>query len=105
MTQAILELGDQIISGTIMCVALVSPRQQVELFADVFLSLNKKYPAEFVVWMKVLQLPEFPSADINPDHKKAFMDAVIKERVNKRLIQEQIRGLAAKSRKLEHWMN
>lgn len=78
MTQAILDLGEQIISGTIMCVAVISPRQQVELFADVFLSLNKKYPAEFVMWMKVLQLPEFPTPEVNPQHKKTFMDAVIK---------------------------
>lgn len=78
MTQAILELGEQIVSGTIMCVAVISPRQQVELFADIFLSLNKKYPAEFVVWMKVLQLPEFPTPEISPEVKKVFMDAVIK---------------------------
>lgn len=28
-----------------------------------------------------------------------------RERVNKRLIQEQIRGFAAKSRNLEHWVH
>lgn len=78
MTQAILDLGEQIIRGTVTCVALIAPRQQVELFADVFLSLNKKYPAEFVMWMKVLQMPDFPAAEISPEHKKAFMDAVIK---------------------------
>lgn len=78
MTQAILAMGEQIVRGIVTCVAVISPRQQVELFADVFLSLNKKYPAEFVMWMKVLQLPEFPTPEISPEHKKVFMDAMIK---------------------------
>lgn len=78
MTQTILELGERVVSASVMCVAVIAPRQQVELFADIFLAFNKKYPAEFVMWMKVLQLPEFPTPETNPAHKKAFMDAVIK---------------------------
>lgn len=78
MTQATLDQGERIVSASVMCVSVVSPRQQVELFADIFLAFNKKYPAEFVMWMKVLQVPEFPTPEINQAHKKAFMDAVIK---------------------------
>lgn len=78
MTQAILDQGERIVSASCMCVSVVSPRQQVELFADVFLAMNKKYPAEFVMWMKVLQLPDFPTPEIDQTHKKTFMEAVIK---------------------------
>lgn len=78
MTQTILELGERVVSASVMCVAVIAPRQQVELFADIFLAFNKKYPAEFVMWMKVLQLSDFPTTEIDQAHKKAFMDAVIK---------------------------
>lgn len=78
MTRTILDHGDRIINTMVMCVAVVAPRTQVELFADPFLAMNKKYPAEFVVWMKVLQVADYPTPDVTPANKKAFMDALIK---------------------------
>lgn len=78
MTRAVLDQGDRIISIMVTCVAIVAPRTQVELFADVFLAVNKKYPAEFVVWMKVLQVADYPTPEVSPANKKVFMDALIK---------------------------
>lgn len=78
MTSIVLENGDQLINTTIMCIASLTPRAQVEIFGDIFLSINKKYPSEFIAWLKILQMPNYPSTLVSEADKNAFMNALIK---------------------------
>lgn len=77
-TTAVLNNGEELIQTTLMCIAVYTPRTHVELFADVFLALNKKYPAELVAWLKVLEVNEFPTATISIMEKRRFMTSIIR---------------------------
>lgn len=92
--------GENIICTALMCIAATTPRFLVEHFADLFLSINKKYPQELIVWLQIFQRAEFPSNTISPEEKSQFVKNVIKEKVNKRLLQSHIREFAVRSRGL-----
>lgn len=118
MTQTIYERGESIIKTSVLCVGFVTPRQQVDKFADIFLSINKKYPAELATWIKVLATPMFPTELVDENDKSKFMQQVIRwvrlfgfwakllnisisrEKTNKRLLQTHLNEFATKSRGL-----
>lgn len=100
MTQAVLDAGENIIRTVIMCVGCVTPRSQVDKFADVFLAVNKKYPQELVAWMKVMHTTNFPTPLVNETEKSAFVSQIIREKVNKRLIQKHLNDFAVIARGL-----
>lgn len=78
MTNTILFKGEEIIKTVIFCIAGITPRVNVDVFGDVFIALNSKYPSEFVVWMKCLETPGFPTAYIANEEKLNFMKLIIK---------------------------
>lgn len=78
MTSTILEKGEDIIRTTLLCIAGFTPRPNVDVFGEVFISLNSKYPLEFVAWMKMLEIPNFPTHFISAEDKSIFMKSVIK---------------------------
>ncbi|EDW13739.1 importin-13 [Drosophila mojavensis] len=101
MTEVMLASGEQIIQTAMICVGYMTPRQQVEKFADVFLSINKKYPAEMAVWLKnVMSVPNFPTELISEAEKQRYVSLIIKIKVNKRLLQQHLGELAVKTRGL-----
>jgi hypothetical protein len=78
MTNTVLVKGEDIIKTSLLCIAGAIPRVNVDVFGDVFIALNTKYPSEFIVWMKILETPNFPTAYINPDEKTNFMKSIIR---------------------------
>lgn len=78
MTNAILEKGEEIIKTILLCVAGFTPRNNIDVFADIFIALNSKYPSEFVVWMKLLETPNFPTPYIHENDKLNFMRGIIR---------------------------
>lgn len=78
MTNMILMKGEEIIRTVLLCIAGITPRVNVDVFGDVFIALNVKYPAEFIVWMKILEIPSFPSNYIGHEEKIMFMKNIIK---------------------------
>ncbi|XP_065354856.1 importin-13 [Calliphora vicina] len=101
MTQAVLAAGEEILRTAIVCVACVTPRQQVEKFADIFLAINKKYPAEMSVWLKnIIHVTNFPTPLVDDSEKSKFVTQVIREKVNKRLLQQHLTEFAIKARGL-----
>lgn len=77
-TNAILKNGEELIQTTLLSIAVYSQRAHVEVFADIFVALNKKYPAELIAWLKVLEINEFPTAAISAAEKDRFMKAIIR---------------------------
>lgn len=61
-----------------MCIAVYSQRTHVDTFADIFVALNKKYPAEMIAWLKVLEVNEFPTNTVTAAEKDRFMKAIIR---------------------------
>lgn len=78
MTTTVHGKGEEIIRTTLLCIGCVTQRTQVDNFADIFVAMNKKYPAELIVWMKILELPQFPSNLVNNQEKESFMKSVIR---------------------------
>lgn len=66
------------VQTTLLCIAVYSQRTQIDVFADVFVALNKKYPAELIAWLKVLEVNEFPTPAISAVEKNHFMKAIIR---------------------------
>lgn len=78
MTSAVLKKGEEVIQTVLLCIGIYTLRNNVELFADIFVAFNKKYPAELVTWMKVLEVPNYPTACVTPPQKETFMKSIIK---------------------------
>lgn len=79
MTQAVLNAGEEIVRTAVLCVGCVAPRQQVEKFADIFIAINKKYPAELVAWLKlVMHVPNFPTQLVDEAEKSKFVTLIIR---------------------------
>lgn len=78
MTAAVLEKGDDIIRNTLNCIGVLTPRTQVDIFGDIFIAFNKKYPAELVVWIKILELDSFPTPQVSQQDKEQFMKSIIR---------------------------
>lgn len=77
-TNAILKNGEELIQTTLMCIAVYSQRTHVDVFADIFVALNKKYPAEMITWLKCLEVNEFPTNTVSAAEKERFMKAIIR---------------------------
>lgn len=78
MTLAVIKKGEEVIHTTLLCIGVYTLRNHVELFADIFVGFNKKYPAELVAWLKLLEVPDFPSAYVSAQDKELFMKAVLR---------------------------
>ncbi|XP_037040753.1 importin-13 [Bradysia coprophila] len=94
----VLQKGSDILRTVIMCIGAITPRTHVDTFASIFVALNKNFPSEYIVWMQVLEIPQYPTNLISDKEKEHFAKALIKERVNKRLVQTHIRVFAAQCR-------
>lgn len=77
-TNAILKHGEELVQTTLLCIAVYAQRTHVEVFADIFVALNKKYPAELIAWLKVLEVNEFPTPTISAIEKERFMKSIIR---------------------------
>lgn len=78
ITAAILGKGEDIIQTTILCIAIYTLRTHVEIFAEIFVALNKKYPAELISWLKMLEIPNFPTTTVSAEDKEYFMKSIIR---------------------------
>ena len=78
MTNTILMRGEEIIRTVLLCIAGITPRVNVDVFGDVLIAMNAKYPSEFIVWMKILETPSFPTTYIGHEEKVTFMKNIIK---------------------------
>ncbi|KAJ6635779.1 Importin-13 [Pseudolycoriella hygida] len=94
----VLHKGADIVREVIMCIGVITPRTHVDTFASIFVALNKNFPSEYIVWLQVLQTPQYPTHLISDKEKEFFAKSLIKERVNKRLVQSHIRLFAAQCR-------
>ncbi|XP_053693724.1 importin-13 [Sabethes cyaneus] len=103
MMNAVAAQGENLLRTTFLCIGGYTPRAQVDVFADIFLALNYKYPSDFARWIKVLEKPNFPTFFVGAPDKEQFMKKVIKEKVNRRLVQEHVRKFAAMCRNAVEW--
>lgn len=78
ITAAILSRGEEIIQTTLLCIAIYTLRTHVDVFADIFVAFNKKYPAELILWLKMLDVPHFPTTTVSAEDKDLFMKAIIR---------------------------
>lgn len=78
MTATVLEKGEELIKTTLLCIGVLTPRTQVDIYGDIFIAINKKYPSELIIWMKILETPQFPTNLISEQEKEQFMKNVIR---------------------------
>lgn len=78
LTNSVLKKGEEIIQATLLCIGIYTLQTHVDVYADIFLSLNKKYPAELVAWMKVLEVTDFPTTCVTNQEKEQFMKHILK---------------------------
>lgn len=78
LRSAVLKKGEEIIHTTLLCIGVYTMRNHVDYFADIFVALNKKYPAELVAWLKLLEVPDFPTVYVSAQDKDAFAKAIVR---------------------------
>uniref|UniRef100_A0A1B6C273 Importin-13 n=1 Tax=Clastoptera arizonana TaxID=38151 RepID=A0A1B6C273_9HEMI len=85
--------GEELVHKMLRCIGGESPRGNVETFAELLLTLNKKYCDNLSRWLQLqLSVEGFPSPKATPDNKQHFIKLVLRERANKRKLQETIRN-------------
>lgn len=103
MMNAVVAQGENLLSNTFLCLGGYTPRANVDVFADIFLALNHKYPSDFIRWIKMLEKPNFPTLFVSQVDKELFIKKVLKEKVNRRLVQEHVRKFSALCRNAVEW--
>lgn len=78
MMNSLLKKGEEIIHATLLCIGVYSLQTHVDVYADIFVSFNKKYPAELIAWMKILEVSEFPTSCVTNEDKEKFMKLVLR---------------------------
>ena len=78
LTASVLLKGAEIIKVTLMNIGFRTPRTHIEIYGDIFIAFNKKYPAELVTWMKILEVQKFPTQIISANEKEQFAKLIIK---------------------------
>lgn len=74
----VIQKGPDILRTVIMCIGAITPRTHVDTFASIFVALNKNFPAEYIIWMQVLEMPQYPTHLISDKEKEHFAKALIK---------------------------
>ncbi|XP_055593351.1 importin-13 [Uranotaenia lowii] len=103
MMNSVVGQAENILRTTFLCLGGYTPRAHVDVFADILLSLNCKYPSDFPRWIRILEKPNFPTFFVSPADKELFVKKVLKEKVNRRLVQEHVRKFAAMCRNAVEW--
>lgn len=73
-----LNKGEQMLHTTFLAIAIFAQRANIDVFGDIILMLNKKYPTEFATWIKMLEVENFPSPAITLADKQQFMRAILR---------------------------
>jgi hypothetical protein len=72
-----------------------SPRNNVELMADLLLALNQKHFENSCRWLhSLVHRPAFPTNRISKEQKETFVKQLVRERKNKRKIKDSINELS-----------
>ncbi|XP_046387524.1 importin-13 isoform X2 [Ischnura elegans] len=99
---AIQNYGEALVQRLLLCIGRDSPRTLIDHVSDVLLALSKKSFDCLCQWMNILllgpQAKDFPSQRITRQQKELFVQTVLRERCNKRCLQEAVRefGLLCK---------
>eukprot|EP00095_Tigriopus_kingsejongensis_P012065 maker-scaffold60_size442463-snap-gene-0.27 protein:Tk12065 transcript:maker-scaffold60_size442463-snap-gene-0.27-mRNA-1 annotation:"Importin-13" len=92
LTSIVNEQGEMLFRQVLTCIGGDHGRNHSEYYADVLLSLNKKYFDNLCNWMNILLREEkFPSERVSRQQKEHFAQLVLKERANKRKLIEIVR--------------
>lgn len=94
--------GHLLVAQLLSCIGGESPRALVEHTADVILALNKKYFDSLCRWMSTsLGRERFPSPLVSQPQKENFCRSILKEKSNKRRLQDIVREFSLLCRGLE----
>jgi len=89
--------GETLFMNTMQCLGGQSAVSNsfVDHYVDVLFALNKKYFDNLCQWLTTLVNTDgFPSSNVNKEQKQQFASLVLKERANKRRLQEIVREFA-----------
>lgn len=97
----VMEHGEQLFMAVIKCVGGAASRSYIDYFTDILLAINKKYFDNLCKYMNTMVITEnFPTELCSREAKEQFARAVLKERANKRKLQETVREFSLLSRGL-----
>ena len=84
--------GQDLTTRLLACIGGLSPRSNVDLFADILLALNRHFISKVAQWLQYsLEKEGFPSQFVTSVQKDNFKKTIIREKVNKRKLKEIVR--------------
>jgi hypothetical protein len=85
--------GETLFMNTMQCLGGESAASSfADHYVDVLFALNKKYFDNLCQWLTTLVNTDgFPSSNVNKEQKQQFANLVLRERANKRRMQEIVR--------------
>ncbi|KAJ1531786.1 hypothetical protein ONE63_000442 [Megalurothrips usitatus] len=95
LNQIVKECGQELTTRILRCIGGETPRQSLDPIIDVLLALNKKYCEDLSRWLtSMLTQENFPTHRPSVQEKEQFAQAVLRERANKRKLQEKVRAFS-----------
>lgn len=95
MNQIVKEFGHDLTSRILRCIGGETPRQCMDPLIDVLLALNKKYCEDLARWLPtILSQENFPTPRPTMTEKEQFVQAVLREKANKRKLQDKVRAFS-----------
>ena len=84
--------GEALFMATIRCIGGESARSFTDYYVDILFALNKKYFDNLRQWLQAMvNMDNFPTANVSKEQKHQFATFVLKERANKRKLLEVTR--------------
>lgn len=81
--------GEVLFMNVMQCLGGSASNSFVDNYVDIIFALNKKYFDNLCQWLTALVNTDgFPSGNVNKEQKQQFASLVLKERANKRKLQE-----------------
>lgn len=84
--------GEVLVQRLLRCIGGDSPRSVLEHLSEILLAMNKKHCDNLCRWLhQAIHQEGFPSPRASREQKEQFVKMVLKERANKRKLQETVR--------------
>ncbi|XP_049782122.1 importin-13 [Schistocerca cancellata] len=87
------DCGEALVQRILLCIGGNCPRTMIDHLADLLMMLNRKQTEMFARWLTDnVSAIEFPGHGVSQNARAQFVQMVLRERANKRKLQEIVRG-------------
>lgn len=95
VTEMLSQFGQDLVFRVLVCIGGVTPRTNLDIFADILMALNRHFITNAASWLKdALNQEGFPTKAVSHSEKLNFQKMLLRDKVNKRKAKEIVRDFS-----------